>query len=173
MYVLDAIYFLRFFVWKWYYCQRRVRPKMIYETRHNISNNVVCETSKRPDQPGHKRSLNRAFAGRLDILLLLSYWLNIMTHLWVFSYWRNIIWSSNLKSRLRRLVWVYTCQNSTLLTTTCRGSCLSSETSCLLKSLHASSTGSKKCRSELTLKAPRKKSSENVVCWSRPLQIIA
>ena len=39
-----------------------------YESRHEISNNVVCATSKGSDQPAHKRSLIRAFASRLDIL---------------------------------------------------------------------------------------------------------
>ena len=36
--------------------------------RHEISNNVVCATSKASDQPAHKRSLIRAFASRLNIL---------------------------------------------------------------------------------------------------------
>ena len=35
---------------------------------HEISNNVVCATSKASDQPVHKRSLIRAFAIRLNIL---------------------------------------------------------------------------------------------------------
>ena len=35
---------------------------------HEISNNVVCATSKASDQPEHTRSLIRAFAGRLSIL---------------------------------------------------------------------------------------------------------
>ena len=39
-----------------------------YESRHEISNNVVCATSKASDQPAHTRSLIRAFASRLDIL---------------------------------------------------------------------------------------------------------
>ena len=39
-----------------------------YEPRREISNNVVCATSKGSDQPAHTRSLIRAFAGRLDIL---------------------------------------------------------------------------------------------------------
>ena len=43
---------------------------------HEISNNVVCTTSKASDQPAHTRSLIRAFASRLSILWLLSYWLN-------------------------------------------------------------------------------------------------
>ena len=43
---------------------------------HEISNNVVCATSEASDQPVHTRSLIRAFASRLSILLLLSYWLN-------------------------------------------------------------------------------------------------
>ena len=44
-----------------------------YEPRHEISNNVVCATSKVSDQPAHTRSLIRAFASRLNILQLLSY----------------------------------------------------------------------------------------------------
>ena len=39
-----------------------------YEQRHEISNNVVCATSKGSDQPAHTRSLLRAFACRLNIL---------------------------------------------------------------------------------------------------------
>ena len=35
---------------------------------HEISNNVVCVTSKASDQPAHTRSLIRAFASRLSIL---------------------------------------------------------------------------------------------------------
>ena len=37
---------------------------------HEISNNVVCATSKGSDQPAHVRSLIRAFASpsRLNIL---------------------------------------------------------------------------------------------------------
>ena len=44
-----------------------------YEPVHEISNNVVCATSKASDQPAHTCSLIRAFASRLSILLLLSY----------------------------------------------------------------------------------------------------
>ena len=40
---------------------------------HEISNNVVCATSKASDQLSHTHSLIRAFASRLTILLLLSY----------------------------------------------------------------------------------------------------
>ena len=43
------------------------------EPRHEISNNVVCATNKASDQPAHTRSLIRAFASRLNILLMLSY----------------------------------------------------------------------------------------------------
>ena len=39
-----------------------------FELRHEISNKVVCATSKASDQPAYMRSLIRAFAGRLDIL---------------------------------------------------------------------------------------------------------
>ena len=35
---------------------------------HEISNNVVCATSKASDQPAHTHSLTRAFASRLSIL---------------------------------------------------------------------------------------------------------
>ena len=39
-----------------------------FEPMHEISNNVVCATSKAYDQPAHTRSLIRAFASRLGIL---------------------------------------------------------------------------------------------------------
>ena len=35
---------------------------------HEISNNVVCATSKASDQPAQTRSLIRGFASRLSIL---------------------------------------------------------------------------------------------------------
>ena len=38
------------------------------EPVHEISNNVVCATSKASDQPAHTRSLIRAFASHLSIL---------------------------------------------------------------------------------------------------------
>ena len=38
------------------------------EPQHEISNNVVCATSKASDQAAHMRSLIRAFASRLHIL---------------------------------------------------------------------------------------------------------
>ena len=40
----------------------------LFEPVHEISNNVVCATSKASDQPAHMRSLIRAFASRLSIL---------------------------------------------------------------------------------------------------------
>ena len=40
----------------------------IIEPRHEISNNVVCATSKGSDQPAHTRSLIKAVASRVDIL---------------------------------------------------------------------------------------------------------
>ena len=40
--------------------------KLIHEARHEISNNVVCATSKASDQPAHMRSLIRAFVSQLD-----------------------------------------------------------------------------------------------------------
>ena len=45
-----------------------VYAKKIIEPQHEISNNVVCATSKGSDQPAHMRSLIRAFASRLNIL---------------------------------------------------------------------------------------------------------
>ena len=42
--------------------------KTINEPAHEISNNVVCATSKTSDQPAHTRSLIRAFASHLSIL---------------------------------------------------------------------------------------------------------
>ena len=41
---------------------------IINEPRHEISNNVVCATSKGSDQPAHTHRLIRAFASRLNIL---------------------------------------------------------------------------------------------------------
>ena len=38
------------------------------EPEHEISNNVLCGTSKASDQPAHMRSLIRAFASHLSIL---------------------------------------------------------------------------------------------------------
>ena len=38
------------------------------EWRHEISNNVVCVTSKGSNQPAHMCSLIRAFASYLNIL---------------------------------------------------------------------------------------------------------
>ena len=48
-------------------------PEIRNEPVHEISNNVVCATSKASDQPAHTRSLIRAFASRLNILGVLSY----------------------------------------------------------------------------------------------------
>ena len=44
------------------------KTKIIYESRHEISNNVVCATSKASDQPAHTHSLIRAFASRWNIM---------------------------------------------------------------------------------------------------------
>ena len=40
----------------------------IIEPVHEISNNVVCATSKASDQPAHTHSLIRAFASHLSII---------------------------------------------------------------------------------------------------------
>ena len=84
----------------------------LYEPVHEISNNVVCATSKASDQPAHTHSLIRAFASRLNILMLLNS-----------TDWTSFV-VSKLKKRLHRLVWVHTCQNATLLDITCHGSIL-------------------------------------------------
>ena len=39
----------------------------VNEPRHEISNNVVCATSKGSDQPAHTRSLITAFVSHLNI----------------------------------------------------------------------------------------------------------
>ena len=39
-----------------------------FELRHEISRNVICETSEGSDQPAHMCSLIRAFASPLNIL---------------------------------------------------------------------------------------------------------
>ena len=41
---------------------------VLFEPVHEISNNVVCATSKASDQPAHTRGLISAFASRLSIL---------------------------------------------------------------------------------------------------------
>ena len=41
---------------------------LTFEPVYEISNNVVCATSKASDQPAHTRSLIRAFASRSSIL---------------------------------------------------------------------------------------------------------
>ena len=47
--------------------------QILTEPVHEISNNEACATSKASDQPAHMRSLIRAFARRLNIILVLSY----------------------------------------------------------------------------------------------------
>ena len=61
-----------------------VRSKLLlvykFEPVYEISNNVVCATSKASDQPAHTRSLIRAFTSSLSTL-------------WLLSHWPNVIWS--------------------------------------------------------------------------------
>ena len=45
-----------------------ISGRHIVEPRYDISNNVVCTTSKASDQPAHLRSLIRVFASRLNIV---------------------------------------------------------------------------------------------------------
>ena len=51
-----------------YMLDNGLKTELRYELVHEISNNVVCATSKASDQPAHMRSLIRAFASRLSIL---------------------------------------------------------------------------------------------------------
>ena len=45
-----------------------INKAIIIDPWHEISNNLVCATSKGSDQPAHTRRLIRAFAGRFNIL---------------------------------------------------------------------------------------------------------
>ena len=92
-------------IWIWSYVHISIDLiNRIYEPVHEISNNVVCATSKGSDQPAHTRSLFRALADHLNQA----------------SDW-TAFGVSKLKRRLQKLVWVNTCQNATLLEITCRG----------------------------------------------------
>ena len=46
----------------------KLEENSTYEPRHEISNNVVCATSKASDQPAHTFSLIRAFACCMNII---------------------------------------------------------------------------------------------------------
>ena len=46
----------------------KLQYSLSLEPRHEISNNMVCVTSKASDQPAHTHSLIRAFTSRLNIL---------------------------------------------------------------------------------------------------------
>ena len=80
-----------------------------YEPQNEISNNVVCATSKASDQPAHS-----------------AVWSEPLLVAWIFYDCLATDWTSfgvsKLKRRLHRLVWVYTCKNTTLLEITCHGS---------------------------------------------------
>ena len=64
--------------------------------QYEISNNLVCASTKGLDQPAHMRSLIRAFASRLKTIDRLAFG------------------DSKLKRRPHRLVWAYSYQNATL-----------------------------------------------------------
>ena len=66
---------------KYIWNERMKKTNQSFEPWHEISNNVVCATSKGSDQPAHTRSLIRAFASRLNILsvkLLTEHLLNFL-----------------------------------------------------------------------------------------------
>ena len=50
------------------YLTRDNTSEYALEPRHEISNSVICATSKASVQPAHTRSLVRALSGRLNIL---------------------------------------------------------------------------------------------------------
>ena len=52
--------------------------RSLLESRHEISKNVLCATSKASDQPAHMRSLISGFVSRLKTLRVLSCGLNII-----------------------------------------------------------------------------------------------
>ena len=80
IYEHDELHAQLSWTWKSFIISRPGHKKIKIEPWHEISNNVVCATSKASDQPAYMRSLTRAFASRLIIL-------------WILSYWPNIIWS--------------------------------------------------------------------------------
>ena len=74
---------------------------------HEISNNVVCATSKGSDQPAQSdQSLCKSLEYSMIVKLLTEHHLEF----------------SKLKMGLQRLVRVNTCQNATLLELSCHGS---------------------------------------------------
>ena len=77
-----SLWIIVFIIWSgfvlsmWLCETSRLVSKHWYEPVHEISNNVVCATSKASDKPAHTCSLITAFASRLSNLWLFSYWLN-------------------------------------------------------------------------------------------------
>ena len=102
-------------------------PLDITEPCHQISNNVVCATSKASDQPAHSRSLISAFASRLNILtvkLLPEHHLEFLslkggytcssesTHVKMPHCWKSHVMaqlSRFSKTRVTHLFWLYNC----------------------------------------------------------------
>ena len=74
-----------------------------FELQHDISNNVVCATSKGSDQQ----------------VLICTVWSEPLPVAWIFYDSKAIDWTSfgvsKLKRRLHRLIRDYNCQNATLL----------------------------------------------------------
>ena len=64
-------YVTKYQTWISHSSNKRFPPITTNELWHEISNNVVCATSKGSDQPAHTRSLIRAFASLLNILWVL------------------------------------------------------------------------------------------------------
>ena len=95
-------------------CEWLCQWSYTYEPWHEISNNVVCASSKGSDQPAWLSLGIRAV------------WSKPLLVTWILYDCYATDWTafkaSKLKRRLHRLVWVYTCQNATLLEITCHGS---------------------------------------------------
>ena len=68
VYINSCIRFLIYYSQNTRVTLKGFSPKIKFKPVHEISNNVVCVTSKASDQPAHMRSLIRAFASCLNIL---------------------------------------------------------------------------------------------------------
>ena len=76
-----------------------------FEPLHEISNNVVCATSKASDQPAHKRSLVRAFASQLNSIWVLSYWLLSIKGGCLGSSESTLVKRHIVENHMSRLIW--------------------------------------------------------------------
>ena len=92
-------------VWSYYHTSLNSTVIHIWAVTWDFQQCDMCDQQRLRPACAYPQSDHRAFASRLNIL-------------WLLSYWSYSIWM------LHRLVWVYTCQNATLLEITCHGSYL-------------------------------------------------